>query len=214
MKDTSRGRAGFTLVEMMIVITIIAALLAIMIPSIRHFIDVAKNDSSRALLNQVHAAVVSYKNKFGVYPWYGVSGSDTSAVVLRRLSPYSKNLDDVAGADINANKVTANELEVDERYCGKVAGSGPRTVINPWHNQPDVNGHRIDGSFRFRRTTDGSREARIWTEIKDLSSGKAQIIDNSYRDGDVASAVSGSEPFVYASGVSELRDNYDYSNLP
>lgn len=59
---------GFTLVEMLVVMAIIAILAAILLPAIRAAITAAKNNKIAQELSSLHQAVEAYKQKFGDYP--------------------------------------------------------------------------------------------------------------------------------------------------
>lgn len=113
---------AFTLVELLVVISIIGILMALTIPAVFHVITAGKDAAIYAELKQLEAACQAYKEKFGEYPpdFAGVNlaspGCDAPrAAVLRHLSKafprytpsdWNEFRDDVLngwGIDINAN---------------------------------------------------------------------------------------------------------------
>ena len=61
-------RAGFTMVEVLVVILIIATLMALLLPAIAGAIRTAKNGQVTAEMNNLATALASFKNTYGDYP--------------------------------------------------------------------------------------------------------------------------------------------------
>jgi prepilin-type N-terminal cleavage/methylation domain-containing protein len=86
-----RRARGFTLVEMLVVMAIIAILAGILLPAIGAAIRAAKNSKIAQELSQLHNAIESYKQKLGDYPpdFSSVTKladlSDSTNVVARHL---------------------------------------------------------------------------------------------------------------------------------
>lgn len=59
---------GFTLMELMITVGIIAVLVSILIPVIGKARQAAQTASTRSLLNNLEASILEYKTTFGAYP--------------------------------------------------------------------------------------------------------------------------------------------------
>lgn len=68
--------AGFTLVELMIVVTIVAILAAIAIPAFSYYIRRARASESTGFLGEIKARQESYRSDFGMY--CNVSGTYTN----------------------------------------------------------------------------------------------------------------------------------------
>ena len=68
MKRTNRRQAGVTLIEMMVVVTIIALFAALVLPKMIGQADKARRVSAKAQINAYMTALGSYKLDTGVYP--------------------------------------------------------------------------------------------------------------------------------------------------
>jgi prepilin-type N-terminal cleavage/methylation domain-containing protein len=78
--------AGFTLVEMMIVIVIIGILMAVAIPAINRAVIAGRQTAIRMEINSLSQAVEQYMQKYGDYPPDG-SNRDVMERHMRRLFP-------------------------------------------------------------------------------------------------------------------------------
>jgi prepilin-type N-terminal cleavage/methylation domain-containing protein len=63
-----RGRSGFTLVELLVVVAIIGVLAALVTPAIFQARVSAQNAAIRAEIDLLHMGIMNYKNRFGSYP--------------------------------------------------------------------------------------------------------------------------------------------------
>src|SRR5271157_4360433 len=68
MNKRLRRQAGVTLIEMMVVVTIIALFAALVLPKMLHQADRAKMTQARAQINAFSTALGSYKLDTGVFP--------------------------------------------------------------------------------------------------------------------------------------------------
>jgi general secretion pathway protein G len=68
MRNRSRRQAGVTLIEMMVVVTIIALFAALVLPRMLGTADRARKSAARAQINAYLTALGSYKLDNGVYP--------------------------------------------------------------------------------------------------------------------------------------------------
>ncbi|MCD6522013.1 type II secretion system protein GspG [Candidatus Calescamantes bacterium] len=63
-----KWRGGFTLMELMIVVAVLAIIAAILIPNFRGITAEAKNSTAKADLRNLKMAVILYQNQFNVLP--------------------------------------------------------------------------------------------------------------------------------------------------
>ncbi len=63
-----RGPRGFTLVELLAVILILAALVALLLPALNGALRTAKNAAVGGEINQLAQALASFKARYGDYP--------------------------------------------------------------------------------------------------------------------------------------------------
>ncbi|GEM_PF-658361 len=78
-------RRGFTLMELMIVVTVLGILAAILIPSFRGVTSEAKNAAAKADLRNLKVAVILYQAKYNVLP--DDSSVDKFEECLQNYSP-------------------------------------------------------------------------------------------------------------------------------
>lgn len=88
-----RNASGFTLIELMIVVTIVAILLAIALPSYLDYVVRSKIRTAQSDLQALAAAVESHRQRTLSYP--SAAAADTAAVsaVFTGWSPASKSAD-------------------------------------------------------------------------------------------------------------------------
>ncbi len=79
----SRRRAGFTLVELLVVITIIGILVALALPAIMGAIETARRTQCSNNLHQIGIAVTAYETSLRQYPlnWGVVATAGTPTVI-------------------------------------------------------------------------------------------------------------------------------------
>ena len=65
-----RRRIGFTLVELLVVITIIGMLMALLLPAVNGAMESARSLKCKNRMRQVATALTNYESRFGAYPGY------------------------------------------------------------------------------------------------------------------------------------------------
>ena len=86
----SHRRSGFTLVEVLVVIMIIALLAGLLTPAVMRSLNSARNAAIKAEIDMLHMAIMNYKNEYGSFPPSYVptlSGSDAACKHLTRIFP-------------------------------------------------------------------------------------------------------------------------------
>jgi prepilin-type N-terminal cleavage/methylation domain-containing protein len=84
------SRSGFTLVEILVVITIIGLVAAIALPAIGQALARARNAAIKTEIDMLHMAVMNYRNEYGSFPPSGTTnftGTDPASRHLLRLFP-------------------------------------------------------------------------------------------------------------------------------
>ena len=77
---SSHRRGGFTLVELLAVIMIIALLAGLVTPAVMRARNSARNAAIKAEIDMLHMAIMNYKNEYGSFPpSNGVVGSTNAA---------------------------------------------------------------------------------------------------------------------------------------
>ncbi len=81
---TVAQRSGFTLVELLVVIVIIAVLAALIVPAVFQARLTAKNAVIKAEIDMLTMAIENYKNEYGSYP-PGVSTGGASGLAAKHI---------------------------------------------------------------------------------------------------------------------------------
>lgn len=71
VKSMHDNRSGFTLMEIMVVVVIIAVLASVAGPMIGDIINQGKASATRSKMSSLKSAIVTYKNDVGRYPFVG-----------------------------------------------------------------------------------------------------------------------------------------------
>ena len=74
--SSSRCRSGFTLVELLVVMGIIAILVGVLLAGVSSAIAFAKRTKANSTASQIATAVQNYYTEYGVYPTTSTGGSD------------------------------------------------------------------------------------------------------------------------------------------
>jgi prepilin-type N-terminal cleavage/methylation domain-containing protein len=156
--DTGRDRAGrlfamraraagFTLVELLAVLVILAILMAVLVPRIAGFGERAKERTTKAFLMQLSAAVAEYEDRFGDYPpstfleKWGTPPNATNlggeALVLSMWSP------DWTGTSLPDDRFVNTDKDEAKRSLSKIPKAALFELKDEWGN-PIAYFHRRD----------------------------------------------------------------------
>lgn len=83
------GRRGFTIVELLVVVGIIAVLATLITPAVIRARSAARNAAIKAEIDMLHMAIMNYKNEYGSFPPCSSPITSGSAMArhLQRLFP-------------------------------------------------------------------------------------------------------------------------------
>ena len=175
------ARSGFTLIELMVVIGIIAILVAMTVPVVGRAIDSARRGQASTEVKGIEAALLQYYNEYGRFPHgndpggsdyrYGEGGNADN----RNLMNVLRAVDNTAGnPGHSANPRRIVFLEIPDRSL-----SPQGDYIDPWGEQYNV---LVDTSFDGDITIGGpyplieNRRVAVWTRAdRDLNDRNRHI---------------------------------------
>lgn len=145
-------RAGFTLVELLVVFVVLAILIALLLPAINGAVRTAKNTAAQANITQLGQALAAFKSRYGEYP--------PSRVILWEDGWFRITNDPMAPAspalqsDITVGQLAQRSLSAMKKYFPKVNLSSSAPVwVAPTTQWYDFNG---DGKFGGIDPTSGN----------------------------------------------------------
>ncbi len=130
MLNKIRNRKGFTLIELMIVVAIIAILAAIAIPNFLKFQAKSKQSEARTMLTGVYEAEMGYfatENKF--YPSAEVIGFEPASVPKYYINPANPGMI-VAERITNFTATTSGNIDRDNFRDGWIETDDSREPLN------------------------------------------------------------------------------------
>ena len=104
------GRGGFTLVELLAVIMIIALLAGLVTPAVMRARNSARNAAIRAEIDMLHMAIMNYKNEYGSFPpaVSAATAGSPSAKHLQRLFPRCTTVVNELGSQSLTSNIALN----------------------------------------------------------------------------------------------------------
>jgi len=110
-----RAETGFTLVEILVVVGVLAIIVAVVILNITGFTGTGKEDSANAEAHQVQTAVVAYLQAHNLSTWDGIVGGGSSEDVEKYLLNPGRLQ---ARYTVAGGKLTAAIAYADGRWSG------------------------------------------------------------------------------------------------
>ena len=174
---TSSRRGGFTLVELLAVVTIIIILAGVVIGGMGLVKDRQNASTAKIQLALLASALEQYKLDNGSYPM-GDEGSESDSNILFRALYWGDSENNEEGGAGAGHKIYLNELDPDNNKQGWLEGSGADTkIVDPWGNE-----------YHYRPGTlpNGKPNLDAWNPDFDLWSsgkdGKTSKIDEKHED--------------------------------
>ena len=85
--DATRRRLGFTMVELLVVLTIIGLLIALLLPAITAAIRTSRSAAVQAEINSMAQALADFKSKYGDYPPSRIALDESGYMQVSLLEP-------------------------------------------------------------------------------------------------------------------------------
>jgi general secretion pathway protein G len=149
-----RNNAGFTLIEVIVIVAILAILAGILAPMIFSQIDEAKLARAEADAKSISSALLTFRKDLGVWPNLSGAGCAENTTLLKGQGNLPQDLAAMA-YDSSGQILMSDVLSVDNEECYNVAlYKGPymgTVTADPWGNAYIIaaNQFSIDGSPAF-----------------------------------------------------------------
>jgi len=154
MATSSKGRRSFTLLELLVVVSIIAILLALLLPAIAAARRQAKISEARTDIKNIQAAIRAYYNEYGKLPvqaseqggvgangcdgYYGEGGGGTngdSGIFQYEIIDILRASNDTINVQNKFNPRQIVFLEIPNRANATInSGTLQGTFLDPWGN--------------------------------------------------------------------------------
>ena len=155
---------GFTIIEILVVVGIIAVLASLLFPALLAHLEGARIEETRAQLRIIEAALSQYQNQFGDYPPSYGEGDNPGAESLLAALCTTEN----GGPFLKEREA--------RRWAGDADGDGRKELVDPWKN-PWIYFHNSDytqGEVYY------TFKGRRW-QVKPVKSGGAFLNLTSYQ---------------------------------
>jgi len=187
MKDSR----GFTMIEMVVVLAVIAILAAILTPIVTSYVDRARNDSAQSDVKKIAAALVQFNTDTKLWPIYSaVPPNITTGAYSVEAGPGNQPQ---IGSGTNWPSISSvgsldsvlNQNLMGLPITGKAAWKGPYVELgpDPWGTQYFLNALFLEpgcvsthGGAGTCSTTSGASPSAVYV----ISAGPNQTIETNY----------------------------------
>lgn len=142
MKTRNHERQGFTLIEILTVVTILVVLAGLLLPAINGSIKKAQVSNAREAVRQLATAFDTYYQEFGRWPTNNAVGVSTAYIDFDIRTNLFANTSSITFYDISSKDVISNasgifigdpwkaayKCRLDVGYTGSVANPDPSGV--------------------------------------------------------------------------------------
>lgn len=185
-------KSNFSLVELLVVISIIAVLMGILIPAVNSMKEKGRQTKARAEINALVLAIKNYESTYGILPLTAAANNndmnpDTSATVN---SDTDLRLDDTSAANITAYDrliqwltqvptqsgggvdMTGNLRRI--KFLDPAAADGSKTYLDPWGNRYVI---IMDANYNGVTSVETSKDnvKRLYANVLVYSLGRNKI---------------------------------------
>ncbi len=185
-RKTNRELFHFTLIELLIVISIIAILASLLLPALNRVRSIAKSTSCINNLRQIHQAFGNYSSEYNDYfPPYqidnfnGISGSSQWYKYITRKY-LGKSLGYISGNYVNGYpKLIFCPASLNQTENGLFGGTGAHNMGNYGYNQTyslnNLRHNKLTAASKGMFMTDAIDHSLLYTEKAKIDAGRHTV---------------------------------------
>jgi len=132
MPNSALHRRGFTVIELLVVISIIALLAAVLIMALGKIRERTRNGQARNLLEKMHGAMENYYLFYRSYPPDNQGGRSGSQSLNYFLSTAFRVSPDTSKGEVASSMDVGPMMQFDSIELADPVTAGTKTVIDPW----------------------------------------------------------------------------------
>ena len=178
MKFPATRAHGFTLIELIVVILVIATLAALLVPAAQRTLDRAKSAQAKNDVTQIVTAVNAYYTEYGKYPLAAGITTDAAAIFATDNSAVMNALrGGVNGDTLNTRKIVfLSPRQIGSGTKGGVADTpasgNPGIYYDVWGKKPNP---ALTGSGVYHIAIDGDYDNQITTNPYGANNGAGPL---------------------------------------
>jgi len=134
MPISERNRRGFTVLELLVVISIIALLMAVLIMALGKIRERTRNGQARNLLEKMHSAMENYYLFYRSYPPDNIGGRSGSQALNYFLTTAFRVIPDGSKGEIISSMDVGPLMSFDPIELDNPVTVGTKTVVDPWRS--------------------------------------------------------------------------------
>lgn len=173
----NRTRAGFTLMEIMVVIIVIAVLASVAGPMIGSITDQGRASATKSKLSALKSALISYNNDVGRFPYVGNSDNVSKSAAYNATATGTSFMSD----DATQNVLVTNDAEpfktnYQRRWKGPYMDADPKDFMyDGWGNRID---YFASGKNIYLRSNGINGEAETLSDALDSAKQESGDVDD------------------------------------
>ena len=194
MEQLITARKGFTLIEVIVVIAVVAILAAILTPTITRNIEDAKTSRTKNEVQVIAASIISLYKDVGRWPYTNANGPSGG---VDRLLGNSSTVPTGAGPDAGSGAANWGTYGTSKPIADYLYYNNPDNDTGPNNQNQSNQDYPISGDYAWKGPyTDQGFFDDAW--------GRSYVINARYFPGNILTSTAGHRVFVLSAGPNGL----------